>query len=142
MDWIKDIAGDWARGLEKAKDLPKVQKPLPDGEHRAAIIQGSLDPNKPQIRFSLQFVDHENIVRTKVIFMTGDLSWTARELEVIGAAVEDPNQLEAAVAASVGKILNVYVKTKPGEKYSKIYFNSDTGQTIDLAPKNEDPSAW
>jgi hypothetical protein len=144
MDWLKGLREEWNSAQERLPSMRKVGPQIPNGTHKAVIISGDVDPDRPMIKFGLRFPDFKNIVRTKVIFVSGKLEYVLRELDTIGANTLDPETLEAAVKSSVGKVVEVYVNQKEGEKYAKMYFNKDLGERVELEAASSDdaPENW
>lgn len=145
MNWLNELEGVWGEARTKAAAMPKMIT-IPDGQHKAVISGAEVDPERPYVRFYLKFPDFGNIPRTKVIFVTGQLEYVIRELASIGLDILSPKDLPSAAAASVGKVVQVTVKTKPGKKYSDIYFNKDLGERVnfdnDIIADSDNPASW
>ena len=139
MEWLDNLEEAWGKAATEVGNFKGRSKGLPDGITRAQILghQLTLEEKRRMIKFKLRFIDHENIERTKVLFLSGNLLYPMRELSNINSS-SALSQLSEVLKTTTGKVVEVEVKTKPGEKYSQYYFRDDLNTYL-LEDIPEDP---
>lgn len=136
--WLQGLESDWSNNPPAA---PAPAKPMvKDGYHDCLIVSMKMDPVKPLIRTKLRFLDLDNLERDKIDFVSGRLDWLRSQLSRINADIENIKDLPAVLENQVGKIVTIFIKSKEGEKYQRMYFSKDTGNRIEI-PINEFDSA-
>jgi len=127
MDWLEKLAGEWSEAAKNVDNMPKHVH-IPDGPAKVLITSADPDPDRPMVRFGLDFLDYGNLHRTKVMFFSGKLEYAARELASIGITVDNLADLPMALKTVPGMVVEVNVRTKAGAKYSDMFFSRDTGE--------------
>ena len=129
MEWTQEFRDSFAATPVNAAYGPRI----PDGKHRVKITGAAWDVKNFAARWSLEFPDVGSKTLTKTDFCLNSNTkepvwkWLKQDLVTLGEPVEDLDQLEANLAATVGKHAQVTLITPEGKNFSNIYFNSLAG---------------
>lgn len=124
MKWDDNVKGVWAATETKPAAGPRV----PDGKNRAKIVDAAWDETMRAARWALEFPDAGGKRLTKTNFLfdksgTPQFQWTKQDLDTLGSPCASLEDLEDALAATVGTMVQVTLVTPPGTKFTNIYFN-------------------
>lgn len=124
MEWDDKVKDVWASTETKPAAGPRV----PDGKNRAKIVDAGYDPTMRAVKWSLEFVDAGGKRLTKTNFLydkagTPQFQWTKQDLDTLGSPCAELDQLEEALAATIGTMAQVTLVTPAGTKFTNIYFN-------------------
>lgn len=120
-------------------------KTIPQGNYTAIIQEASINETKDPARVEWEFTIVEGEYSNRKLWQTQMLDhrgipWIKKNLDLLDEACENPDKLESALAACVGKKVELYVKHNPNPNNpDKPYTNAYINELLSTSPEGKPP---